>query len=189
MTSSTAAWHVVGDEVQLGVGRRRPGRARRAGCRRSRAPSPSTGRRACRASTIGTGRPLPVWVSVSSSNVSSSVPKPPGRQTKPLLSLISISLRVKKYFMLTYLSSPAMTGLAPCSNGSRIDTPIDLLAAGALHRRLHDPRAGAGDDHPACFGELGRRRRGPACTAGRPSACGPSRRSSPWGRRGTARTS
>ena len=69
--------------------------------------------------------PLPVWVSVSSSNVSSSVPKPPGRQMNPPLSLISISLRVKKYFMLTYFSSPAMIGLAACSNGSRIDTPIE----------------------------------------------------------------
>ena len=47
-------------------------------------------------STIGTGSPLPVWVSVSSSNVSSSVPKPPGRQTNARLSFTSISLRVKK---------------------------------------------------------------------------------------------
>ena len=35
-----------------------------------------------------------------------------------------MSLRVKKYFMLTYFSSPAMTGLAPCSNGRRIATPM-----------------------------------------------------------------
>ena len=75
-------------------------------------------------STIGTGRPLPVCVRVSSSNVSSSVPKPPGRQTNARLSFTSISLRVKKYFIETYFSSPAMTGLAPCSNGSRIATPM-----------------------------------------------------------------
>ena len=74
--------------------------------------------------TIGTGSPLPVWVRVSSSNVSSRVPKPPGRQTNARLSFTSISLRVKKYFMLTYFSSPAITGLAPCSNGSRIETPM-----------------------------------------------------------------
>ena len=74
--------------------------------------------------TIGTGKPLPVCVSVSSSNVSSSVPKPPGKQTKARLSFTSISLRVKKYFMLTYFSSPAITGLAPCSNGSRMATPM-----------------------------------------------------------------
>ena len=74
--------------------------------------------------TIGTGMPLPVWVRVSSSNVSSSVPKPPGRQMKAALSLTSISLRVKKYFMLTCLSSSAMIELAPASNGSRIDTPM-----------------------------------------------------------------
>ena len=104
-------------------------------------------------STIGTGRPLPVWVSVSSSNVSSSVPNPPGRQTNARLSLTSISLRVKKYFIATYFSSPAMTGLAPCSNGSRMATPMLLLAPGALHRRLHDPRPGAGDDHPPALGE------------------------------------
>ncbi len=73
---------------------------------------------------MGTGMPLPVWVSVSSSNVSSSVPNPPGRQMNARLSFTSISLRVKKYFMLTYFSSPAMIGLAPCSNGSRIDTPM-----------------------------------------------------------------
>ena len=73
---------------------------------------------------MGTGMPLPVWVRVSSSNVSSSVPKPPGRQMNARLSFTSISLRVKKYFMLTYFSSPAMIGLAPCSNGSRIDTPM-----------------------------------------------------------------
>ncbi len=76
-------------------------------------------------STIGTGMPLPVWVSVSSSNISSSVPNPPGRQTKACDSLISISLRVKKYFMLTCLSSPAMIELAPLSNGRRIDTPME----------------------------------------------------------------
>ena len=46
--------------------------------------------------TIGTGRPLPVWVSVSSSNVSSSVPNPPGSDTNARLSFTSISLRVKK---------------------------------------------------------------------------------------------
>ena len=75
--------------------------------------------------TIGTGTPLPVCVNVNSSNVSSSVPNPPGRHTNAELSLTSISLRVKKYFMLTCLASPAITKLAPVSNGSRIDTPIE----------------------------------------------------------------
>ena len=69
--------------------------------------------------------PLPVWVRVSSSNVSSSVPKPPGRHTNPRLSFTSINLRVKKYRMLTYFGSPAITGLAPCSKGSLMDTPIE----------------------------------------------------------------
>jgi hypothetical protein len=98
---------------------------------------------------------LPVWVSVSSSKVSSSVPNPPGRQTNARLSFTSMSLRVKKYFMLTYFSSPAMTGFAPCSNGQPDRHADAALAPGALHARLHDARAGAGDDHPAALGELG----------------------------------
>ena len=75
--------------------------------------------------TIGTGSPLPVCVSVSSSNVSSRVPNPPGMHTNAALSFTSISLRVKKYFIETCFASPAMTELAPVSNGSRIDTPIE----------------------------------------------------------------
>ena len=75
--------------------------------------------------TIGTGSPLPVWVSVRSSKVSSSVPNPPGRQMKAFDSLMSISFRVKKYFIATYLWSPAMTELASCSHGRRMETPID----------------------------------------------------------------
>ncbi len=39
---------------------------------------------------------------------------------------MSISLRVKKYFMLTCFASPAMIELAPDSNGSRIETPIEF---------------------------------------------------------------
>ena len=73
--------------------------------------------------TIGAGDALPVCTSVSSSIVSSSVPNPPGSETKPFDSFISISLRVKKYFIDTSFSSPAMNGFAACSNGSRMLTP------------------------------------------------------------------
>ena len=47
-------------------------------------------------STIGAGWALPVWTSVSSSNASSSVPKPPGSSTNPSDSFTNVSLRVKK---------------------------------------------------------------------------------------------
>ena len=105
---------------------------------------------------MGTGMPLPVWVSVSSSNVSSSVPKPPGRQMNARLSFTSISLRVKKYFMLTYFSSPAMIGLAPCSNGSRIDTPMLFSRPAPSIPACMMPGPGARDDHPSLLGEAGR---------------------------------
>lgn len=36
-----------------------------------------------------------------------------------------MTLRVKKYFMVTSLASPAMTSLADCSNGRRMLTPMD----------------------------------------------------------------
>ena len=58
---------------------------------------------------MGAGAALPVCCSVSSSKVSSRVPKPPGRHTKPLDSFMSISLRVKKYFIATTWSDPART--------------------------------------------------------------------------------
>ena len=46
-----------------------------------------------------------------------------------------------------------MIELAPDSNGSRIDTPIEYLPAGALHAGLHDPGARPGDGHPALVGQ------------------------------------
>src|SRR4029450_12273969 len=52
-------------------------------------------------STSGAGVALPVCMSVSSSSVSSRVPNPPGSDTKPLDSFLSMSLRVEKYFILT----------------------------------------------------------------------------------------
>jgi hypothetical protein len=40
------------------------------------------------------------------------------------VSFTNISLRVKKYRMVISLSFPAMTGLADCSNGSRMLRPM-----------------------------------------------------------------
>ena len=57
--------------------------------------------------------------------VSSMVPNPPGRATNPDDSLMSMSLRVKKYFMLTSLGSPVITSLASCSKGRRMFTPME----------------------------------------------------------------
>ena len=45
----------------------------------------------------------------------------------PLDSFISISLRVKKYFIEMSFSSPAMNGLAACSNGNRMLTPKEWV--------------------------------------------------------------
>ena len=47
-------------------------------------------------STTGKGRIFSVWMSVIASNSSSSVPKPPGRITKPEAYLTNIILRTKK---------------------------------------------------------------------------------------------
>ena len=39
---------------------------------------------------------LPVWMRVTASNISSSVPKPPGMKTKPRLYFTKQTLRAKK---------------------------------------------------------------------------------------------
>ena len=69
---------------------------------------------------------LPVCNSVSTSSPSSSVPNPPGNRQTASHSLTNISLRVKKYFMCTSLVSPAITGLAYCSKGSMMLSPIEF---------------------------------------------------------------
>ena len=51
------------------------------------------------------------------------MPKPPGSTTKPSDSFMSMSLRVKKYFISTSLGSWAMKALADCSKGRRMLTP------------------------------------------------------------------
>ena len=102
---------------------------------------------------MGTGVPLPVWVRVSSSKVSSSVPKPPGRHTKAFDSLTSMSLRVKKYFIETSFPSAGDGGVGLLLERQADAHAEAVLAAGPLHRRGHDARAGARDDHPSLAGE------------------------------------
>ena len=46
--------------------------------------------------TIGKRCTLPVWISVSVSNSSSRVPKPPGNSTNAVAYFTSITLRTKK---------------------------------------------------------------------------------------------
>ena len=84
---------------------------------------------------MGTGRPLPVCVSVSSSKVSSRVPKPPGRQTKALDSLMSISFRVKKYFIAHVLVVAGDDGVGGLLEGQPDGNADRLLPPGALHAR------------------------------------------------------
>ena len=65
------------------------------------------------------------------------MPNPPGRHTKAEDSLISISLRVKKYFIATRRSPPARMSLGASSNGSWMLIPI--------------ARSGPAPSAPACM--------------------------------------
>ena len=102
--------------------------------------------------TTGTMSRLPVCSSVSTSSPSSSVPNPPGSRHTASHSLTNISLRVKKYFMCTSLVSPAMIGLAYCSKGSMMFSPIEFSRPGADVAGFHDAAGRAGDDQPFLLG-------------------------------------
>ena len=54
------------------------------------------------------------------------MPKPPGSETNPLDSLMSMSLRVKKYFIDTTRPVPSSSSLGSSSNGRRMVTPMLL---------------------------------------------------------------
>ena len=75
---------------ELEVGRRDRARRRARGRGSSRASAPSS-----RVSKSTTGKVpiLPVWISVSASKSSSSVPKPPGKMTNPSAAFTNIVLR------------------------------------------------------------------------------------------------
>ena len=66
---------------------------------------------------------LPVCISVSSSNASSSVPNPPGSSAKASDSFRNVTLRVKKYLKLMSFASPSMNRFGSDSIGSRIAAP------------------------------------------------------------------
>ena len=67
--------------------------------------------------------------------VSSSVPNPPGSEMNPLDSFISISLRVKKYFIEMSFSSPAMNGFALL-----LERQADVDAEGVRAARAFESR-------------------------------------------------
>ena len=71
----------------------------------------------------GMRRVLPVCISVSASKPSSSVPKPPAKSTMASEFRMKVSLRVKKYLKVMSFLSFEMTGLADCSQGSRMFAP------------------------------------------------------------------
>ena len=56
----------------------------------------------------GAGVVLPVSSSVKTSKSSSIVPRPPGRTTNAFEGRVRATLRVKKYFMVTRLSTVSM---------------------------------------------------------------------------------
>ena len=91
--------------------------------------------------TIGCRSLLPVCISVSSSNASSIVPKPPGNSAKPSDSLMNVTLRVKKYLKLMSLVLPWMKMFGSDSSGSRIEAPKLFSAPAPSWPGGHDARA------------------------------------------------
>jgi hypothetical protein len=73
---------------------------------------------------IGTGCMRCVCRSVSVSNISSSVPKPPGKSTTAAARRIKWNFRRAKYLNWKH-SSGVMNGFGCCSAGSLILRPID----------------------------------------------------------------
>ena len=94
-------------------------------------------------------RPCPSARSVSSSKVSSRVPKPPGRDDEAVRLLHQHQLAGEEVLHLDEL------GVAGDERvGALLERQPDVhaeavLAAGALEAGGHDPGPGAGDDHPA----------------------------------------
>src|ERR1700722_2921565 len=70
----------------------------------------------------GNWKIFPVWISVSASNSSSSVPNPPGKMMNATEYLMNIIFRTKKYRKLINVST---YGWAPCSNGSSMLHPTE----------------------------------------------------------------
>ena len=166
--------------------------------KRSRRPRARSGRRASSSSptqpagrcqnarsksTTGKCSTLPVWISVSDSNSSSSVPKPPGKMTKP-----SAALHEHRLARVEVLEGERASryGFENCSCGSSMLKPIERPppSCGAAVGRLHHARPAAGHDREAAP----RAKRRPTVArrlvpSDGPRGCAPSRRSSlPAGR-------
>ena len=111
--------------------------------------------------TTGKWRILPVWISVSASNSSSSVPKPPGKMTNAVGVLHEHRLAHEEVAEVDRRGR--RTGWGPARSGSSMLQPTDRPPAsrGAAVGRLHDARAAAGDD-----GEAGLRQRAAELRAG-----------------------
>ena len=131
------------------------GRPARSSRRRSSSSSISRAGRASspsRTARRGSCSTLPVWISVSASNSSSSVPKPPGKMTKPSLGFTSTSCARRSganvYSMSRY-------GFGRCSCGSSMLKPDREPPPSCAPRFAASitPRSAAGHDREARLGE------------------------------------
>src|SRR5258708_30062286 len=75
---------------------------------------------------MGTLVILPVGTSVTASNSSSSVPKPPGSTTKACEYLTNMVLRTKKYLNSRPMST---NSFRPCSCGNSMPRPTEIPCA------------------------------------------------------------
>src|SRR6185369_4253441 len=94
--------------------------------------------------TTGKCRILPVWISVSDSKSSSSVPKPPGKTTNPSVAFTNIVLRVEMVERVRDVQVRVGRLFV-----RELDVEADREPSGPLRpavRRLHQPRAAAGHD-------------------------------------------
>src|SRR4029077_6893222 len=82
-------------------------------------------------STTGKLLILPVWISVSDSNSSSTVPKPPGKMTNPCAYFTSMVLRTKKERNSCLTATKRFTA---CSNGSSMLSPTEVAPAARAPR-------------------------------------------------------
>ena len=189
MTSSTATSTSSVIFTKHEVVRRDVPAVRAARCSTNSSQPASRCRPGTSSRTIGAGGALPVCTSVSSSNASSIVPKPPGSSTNAVRLLHERDLAGEEVPEVDELrvvgeelaSSPPRTA-AGCSRRTRSSAP------GALDAGFHDPGTGAGDDHPVALGQSRREPAGLVVERVVAAWCGPSRRSRPCVPTGTART-
>ena len=113
----------------------------------------------------GSSRSCSVWMSVSASNISSSVPKPPGSATNAYEYLTSITLRTKK---CSQRDDAVEVGVGLLLE-RQLDVAADRAPAGlarAAVRRLHEAGPAAGHHGEAGSRQAPRRPRAPARSSG-----------------------